>query len=179
MALLPIVERKVQKNGITIDYITYFSETLRKLIVPSQYKKLKPKFNNTVLCRRDPRDISKIYVYDEDIKDYIIVPYADIRKPALNLKELRESIAEAKKTVMGRELESHDIFEAHDRLHQYVETSKKEMKSVRRKLSSKKHQIKTIELEKKILTESLEDRQIIKDNLTEDEEDGYEIYPIG
>lgn len=179
MALLPIVERKVQKNGITIDYITYFSETLRKLIIPSQYKKLKPKFNNTVLCRRDPRDISKIYVYDEDIKDYIIVPYADIRKPAMNLKELRESISQAKKTITGRELEPHDIFEAYDRLHQYIETSKKEMKSVRRQQSSKKHQTKTIELEKKILTESIEERQTIKDNSIEDDEDGYEIYPIG
>lgn len=41
MALLPEIRRAVQKNGITIDYITYFSEYLRKWIIPSQYKKLK------------------------------------------------------------------------------------------------------------------------------------------
>ena len=39
-AILPKIKRSVQKNGITIDYITYFSETLRKYIIPSQYKKL-------------------------------------------------------------------------------------------------------------------------------------------
>ena len=38
MALLPGINRTVQKNGITIDYITYFSETLRKYIIPTQYK---------------------------------------------------------------------------------------------------------------------------------------------
>ena len=180
MALLPAIERKVQKNGITIDYITYFSETLRKLIIPTQYKKLNPKFNNTVTCRRDPRDISKIYVYDEDIKDYITIPYADIKKPAMNLKELRASISEAKRVITGRELEPYDIFESYDRLHQYVETSKKEMKSVRRKQSSKKHQKKTLELEKKVMKESLDKKQQIKDAITEDDEDdGYEIYPIG
>ncbi len=179
MALLPAIERKVQKNGITIDYITYFSETLRKWIVPTQYKKLDSKFNNTVICRRDPRDISKIYVYDEDIKDYIIVPYADIKKPAMNLKELRESISEAKKAITGRELEPHDIFEAYDRLHEYVETSKKEMKSIRRKQSSKKHQKKTIELEKKVLKETIEEKQQVQNKSFDDEDDGYEIYPIG
>ncbi len=178
MALFPKLERKVQKNGITIDYVTYFSETLRKWIIPSQYKKLNPKFNNTVICRRDPRDISKIYVYDEDIKDYIVVPYADIRKPAMNLKELRESISEAKKAVTGREIESYDIFEAYDRLHQYVENSKKEMKSVRRKQSSKRHQKKTIELDKKVLKDSVEQREQIRNRIVEDEDDGYEIYPI-
>lgn len=178
MALLPAIERKVQKNGITIDYVTYFSETLRKWIIPAQYKKLNSKLNNTVLCRRDPRDISKIYIYDEDIKDYIVVPYSDIRKPSMNLKELRDSIAEAKKAITGRELEPHDIFEAYDRLHSYVETSKKEMKSVRRKQSSKKHQKKTIELEKKIINESIEEKTQSLNKDIDDDDDGYEIYPI-
>lgn len=180
MALLPSTERKVQKNGITIDYITYFSETLRKWIIPTQYRKLSQNFNNKVLCRRDPRDISKIYVYDEDIKEYIIVPYADIKKPAMNMKELRDSIAEAKRLITGRELEPYDIFEAYDRLHEYVVTSQKEMKSVRRKQSSKKHQKKTLELEKKVLKEPIEQKQQLKDDFVEDDEDdGYEIYPVG
>ncbi len=181
MALLPSIERSVQKNGITIDYITYFSENLRKWIIPAQYKRLNPNIINNVICRRDPRDISKIYVYDEDIKDYIIVPYADIRKPAINVSELRKSIAEAKKLVTGRELESHDIFEAYERLHQLVQTTKLEKKSIRRNQSSKKHLNKSLERETELLT-----RQPIKNNLQnislnldEDEDDGYEYYPIG
>lgn len=177
MALLPRIERSVQKNGITIDYVTYFSESLRKWIIPSQYKKLKKDLKNDVICRRDPRDISKIYVYDEDIKDYITVPYADIRKPQMNLSELREAISEAKRQVTGRDLEPHDIFEAKERLRLQVETAKREKKSVRRKKSSKKHQEKTLKMEKEHI--DYKEQKPIQSNTSIEEDDGYDIYPIG
>lgn len=181
MSLLPKIKRSVQKNGITIDYITYFSETLRKYIIPTQYKKLKPDLINEVECRRDPRDISKIYVYDEDIKDYIIVPYADIRKPAMNLTELRKSISEAKKAITGRELEPHDIFEAHERLNQYILDAKKETKSVRRQKSTKKHQEKTMEYESKVLdiTPKSQSKLNLEKQFNEEADSDYEIYEIG
>lgn len=178
MALLPAIERTVQKNGITIDYITYFSETLRKWIIPSQYKKINPNINNKLLCRRDPRDVSKIYVYDEDIKDYIIVPYADIRRPKMDLTELRKSIAEARKAVSGRELEPYDIFEAYDRLQQYVKNAKFEKKSVRRQKSSKLHMNKNLKIEKELLDNS-QMEAVKSSNTTIEDDDGYEYYPIG
>ena len=179
MALLPASERTVQKNGITIDYITYFSETLRKWIIPAQYKKLNQNLiSNTVLCRRDPRDISKIYVYDPDIDNYIEVPYADIKRPAMNIKELRQSIAEAKKEVTGRELEQHDIFQAHNRLFEYTEKAKREQKTVRRQISSKKHMQKTMDYESKVLKSDVTLNKKHKETF-EDDEDGYEYYPVG
>ena len=183
MSLLPEIKRSVQKNGITIDYITYFSETLRKWIIPSQYKKLKPNLKSEVICRRDPRDISKIYVYDEDINDYIVVPYADIKKPKMNLSELREAISEAKKEVTGRELEPHDIFEAKERLRQRVEEARRETKLVKRKRNSKKHQDKTLKMEKERI--NYEDKTIqnsnntLDDSFNDEDDDGYDIYPIG
>jgi putative transposase len=179
MALLPASERTVQKNGITIDYITYFSETLRKWIIPAEYKKLNKNLNsNNVLCRRDPRDISKIYLYDSDIDNYIEVPYADIRRPAMNIKELRKSIAEAKKEVTGRELEQHDIFQAYNRLFEYSEKAKREQKTVRRQKSSKKHMQKTMDYESKILKSDI-NLNVNNKELIEDDEDGYEYYPVG
>ena len=179
MALLPAMERTVQKNGITIDYITYFSEVLRKLIIPAQYKKLKKNLSsNTVLCRRDPRDISKIYVYDEDIDNYIEVPYADIKRPAMDLKELRKAIAEAKKEVTGRELEEHDIFKAQNRILGYSKTAAEKQKSVRRHNSSKKHKQKTIEYEEKILKSDINLNQHSIEN-SEDDDDAFEYYPVG
>lgn len=179
MALLPASERTVQKNGITIDYITYFSETLRKWIIPAQYKKLNKNLqSNNVLCRRDPRDISKIYVYDSDIDNYIEVPYADIRRPAMNIKELRQSIAEAKREVTGRELEQHDIFQAHNRLLGYSENAKREQKTVRRQKSSKKHMQKTMDYESKVLKSDVKLNDIHKETF-EDDEYGYEYYPVG
>ncbi|MGJ0376916.1 transposase [Aliarcobacter cryaerophilus] len=180
MALLPAINRTVQKNGITIDYITYFSETLRKWIIPTQYKKLRPDLENSVVCRRDPRDISKLYVYDEDIKDYITVPYADIRRPKMNLSELRSAISEARAKIKGRELEPHDIFEAHERLHSYVAQAKQEKKSVRRKDSSKKHQEKTLQNDKERIDYRENQSSYISSTSKEEKDDSdYEIYPIG
>lgn len=179
MALLPASERTIQKNGITIDYITYFSETLRKWIVPAQYKKLNKNLkSNNVLCRRDPRDISKIYVYDVDIDNYIEVPYADIKRPAMDLKELRQSINEAKKEVTGRELEQHDIFQAYNRRFGYVQKAQETTKSIRRHISSKKHREKFIEYEESVL-KSDSDINVKNQEIFEDDEDGYEYYPVG
>jgi putative transposase len=180
MALLPAINRTVQKNGITIDYITYFCETLRKWIIPTQYKKLRPDLENSVVCRRDPRDISKLYVYDEDIKDYITVPYADIRRPKMNLSELRSAIADARAKIKGRELEPHDIFEAHERLHSYVAQAKYEKKSIRRKDSSKKHQEKTLQSDKeRIDYKENQPFYVSKTSKNEEDDNDYEIYPIG
>lgn len=180
MALLPAINRTVQKNGITIDYITYFSETIRKWIIPTQYKKLRPDLENNVVCRRDPRDVSKIYVYDEDIKDYITVPYADIRRPKMNLSELRSAIADARVKIKGRELEPHDIFEAHERLHSYVAQAKQEKKSLRRKDSSRKHQEKTLQSDKERIDYKENQPSYIPATSKDEEEDNdYEIYPIG
>ena len=181
MALLPAVQRSVQKNGITIDHITYFSETLRKWIIPVSYKKITKNIHpKKVLCRRDPRDISKIYIYDDEINDYITVPYADIKRPAINLKELRRAISEAKKAVTGRGIESHDIFEAHERLYQYAQKSKREQKSVRRAKSSKKHMQRTTEFEKKQIPEMTIPTKTTPQNNTviEDDDNDFEYYPV-
>lgn len=180
MALLPVMERTVQKNGITIDHVTYFSETLRKWIIPVSYKKITKNIHpKKVLCRRDPRDISKIYVFDDDIKDYIIIPYADIKRPAINLKELRRAISEAKKAVTGRGIESHDIFEAHERLYQYAQKSKREQKSVRRAISSKKHMKRTTEFEKKQIPEmAMPTKNRSQNNTVVEDDDDFEYYPV-
>jgi hypothetical protein len=176
MALLPEIKRAVQKNGITIDYVTYFSEVLRKWIIPTQYKKIKPDLDNCVVCRRDPRDISKIYVYDEDIKDYIVVPYADIKRPKINLSELRASIAEAKRVVTGRDIETHDVFEAYDRLNRYIENAIDQKKIVKRKQNSKLHQEKTLQLDKERI--NYQGKQIkLKVNI-DDNQDVYDLYPV-
>lgn len=181
MALLPTFERTVQKNGITIDYITYFSETLRKWIIPTLYKKISKNLRSMLLiCRRDPRDISKLYVYDPDVDDYIIVPYSDIKKPAINVTELRQAIADAKKEVTGRELEMHDVFRAHDRLNGYVEKAKREKRTTLRHNSSKTHTQKAMAYEKSILvagpiTNATPSNTLSRNN---DEDDDFDYYPV-
>lgn len=180
MALLPAFERTVQKNGITIDYITYFSETLRKWIIPAQYKRinktLQPK---NLLCRRDPRDISKLYVYDPDVNDYIIVPYSDIKRPTINVTELRKAIADARKEVTGRELEMHDIFKAYERLNGYVEKAKREKRTTIRHNSSKIHSQKAMAYEQTVLApDPISTSTTLTPSYDEDDDDGFDYYPV-
>lgn len=149
-SLLPSLERTIQKNGITIDHVTYFSEVLRKWIVPQAVsKKAKSKL---FICKRDPRDISKIYFYDPDIEEYFEVPYRNITNPKINLSELRETIAKIKEDKGDtHSLDETTLFQTYKRMREIEENSKTITKKARRKKSSKKHLNKKLEEDKKLV----------------------------
>jgi putative transposase len=148
-SLLPSIERTVQKTGITIDHITYFSEVLRKWIVP-QYSIKKGK-SRLFTCKRDPRDISKIYFYDPDIKEYFEVPYRNISNPKINLSELKETILKIKEDKgETNSLDESSLFETYKRMKEIEDNSKVKTKKARRKKSSKKHLSKKLEHEEKL-----------------------------
>jgi putative transposase len=77
---LPVVRRSLQRNGITIDHITYFSNALCPWI--RRRGQLGP-----LLIRRDPRDLSRIFVLDAENNIYLEVPYRMLSRPAITLWE--------------------------------------------------------------------------------------------
>ncbi len=77
---LPVVRRSLQRNGLTIDHITYYNPALRTWI--RQRKPAGP-----LLIRRDPRDLSRIFVLDADQNAYLEVPYRMLSRPAITLWE--------------------------------------------------------------------------------------------
>lgn len=79
---LPVLRRTVQRNGITVDRITYFCSALKPWI--ARRDPMEP-----VLVRRDPRDISRIYVYDPETSGYLEIPYRDLSRPSITLWEHR------------------------------------------------------------------------------------------
>lgn len=84
---MPFVERTVQRYGVVIDQIWYYSDVLRVWIQAyedpnARYRKLR-KF----AFKRDPRNISAVYFYDPDLKDYFIVPYRNTTHPAITIWE--------------------------------------------------------------------------------------------
>ena len=54
---LPVLRRSLQRNGLTIDHVTYFSSALRAWITARN----RP---GPLLVRRDPRDLSRVFVLD-------------------------------------------------------------------------------------------------------------------
>ena len=79
---LPVVYRKLQRDGITLDHITYYSNALRPWI----QLRTQP---NPLLIRRDPRDLSRIFVLDPESHVYLEVPYRMLSRPAITLWEHR------------------------------------------------------------------------------------------
>ncbi len=54
---LPVLNRSLQRNGIRIEHLTYFSPALRAWITARE----RP---DPLLVRRDPRDLSRVFVLD-------------------------------------------------------------------------------------------------------------------
>jgi putative transposase len=79
---LPVLRRSLQRDGITIDHLTYFSAALRAWITT----RTRP---GPLLIRRDPRDLSRVFVLDAQDGSYLEVPTRDLSRPAISLWEHR------------------------------------------------------------------------------------------
>jgi putative transposase len=78
---LPAETRRVGRNGFQINRIHYWAPLLARLFPPS----------TCVLIRHDPRDLSKVYVPSPSNAAYLVIPYADLRRPPITLAELRRA----------------------------------------------------------------------------------------
>ncbi len=79
---LPALRRSLQRDGITIDHLTYFSSALRAWITARDR-------SDPLLVRRDPRDLSRVFVLDPLDGGYLEVPTRDLSRPAISLWEHR------------------------------------------------------------------------------------------
>jgi putative transposase len=77
---LPVSSRLLRREGFTLNGITYFSHHLQSLIAN---RKTFGKF----LLRRDPRDISRIYVLHPETQEYLEIPCRTLNHPSLTLWE--------------------------------------------------------------------------------------------
>jgi putative transposase len=79
---LPVVRRTLRRDGIVIDHIHYFSDALKPWIERDGPPR-------RLLIRRDPRDLSRIYVHDPDDGGYLEVGYRELSRPPVSLWEHR------------------------------------------------------------------------------------------
>ena len=70
---LPVVRRSLQRDGLTIDHVTYFSSALRAWIMARD----RP---GPLLVRRDPRDLSRVFVLDPLDGGYLKLPTRDMSR---------------------------------------------------------------------------------------------------
>ena len=84
---LPYEERSVQRYGIALDGVHYYSDVLRRWIASREPEDARRK--RAFIVRRDPRDISLLYFFDPELQCYFEIPYRDRSRPPLSLWELR------------------------------------------------------------------------------------------
>jgi putative transposase len=91
---MPFVERTIQSYGIEVDGIGYYSQDLRTFIGMKDPNN--PKLKRQFLVRRDPRDISVVYLLDPHSGGYLPIPYRDTTHPAISLWEWNKTKKKAK-----------------------------------------------------------------------------------
>jgi putative transposase len=82
---LPVLRRTLTRTGFVIDHVRYFCDALKPWIAR------RDRLDRFVI-RRDPRDISRVWVLDPDGRVYLEVPYRTLAHPPVSLWEHRAAV---------------------------------------------------------------------------------------
>lgn len=131
---LPTYARTIQRNGVNIDGLNYYDHALRPFInaIDSDTKKKKQ-----FIFKRDIRDMSHVWFYDETTQTYYKINLANGEIPPMSASEYNEV-----RKIIGKKnassISDHEIIEAREELHRQVTEASKKSKKVRRELEKSK-----------------------------------------
>ena len=132
---LPVKERSVQTYGIQWD-LFYFCDALRPWIAKKDPEDSKDKLK--LIVRRDPRDISKVWVYNPSLNEYMLAPCTDQTVGPISIweyKELKKIHPDLKASPSDRKKMLNSVHE----LREFTKESANKTKSHRRKLQRQKN----------------------------------------
>jgi putative transposase len=121
IGFLPIIHRKLQRNGLIFQHIRYWADVLPAIAQPKE----------SLITRYDPRNLSRLYVLTPN-KTYQAVPYADVRRPPITLAELRYAHAELLREAKGS-INEERLFAMYARQNAIVTDATKATKAARRR----------------------------------------------
>jgi len=133
---LPVIRRTLTRTGFVIDHIHYYADALKPWI--ARRERL-PAF----LIRRDPRDISRIWVLEPEGQHYLEIHYRTMSHPAVTLWEQRQALAKLRQ--LGREqVDESALFRMIGQMREIVTTAQKATRKARRDADRRQH-LKTSE----------------------------------
>ncbi|MCG3667774.1 Mu transposase C-terminal domain-containing protein [Aliarcobacter butzleri] len=139
---LPSIERTVQKNGVTIDGLTYFDQILRTKIRGYDIGYETSNSNPKYIFKRDPRDISFIWFYDNIQQEYYKIGFANMEFPPMSLQELNIIKNNIEKTN-SKILNEYNILEGYKELYNHVDESIKKTKQQKKMIQKAKNNKKS------------------------------------
>lgn len=128
---LPYFERTIQDYGVVIDHIHYYSDVLRPWINALEEKSPKNRRKRKFIFKRDPRDISVLFFYDPEAKDYLEIPYSDLTLPPMTLWEHREVLRQLESEGV-KDIDQVRLFDAYKKKRAIEERAKTQTQLVRR-----------------------------------------------
>lgn len=128
---LPILRRTLTRTGFVIDHIHYYADALKPWIARRDRQ---PSF----LIRRDPRDISRIWVLEPEGQHYLEIPYRTLSHPAVTLWEQRQALAKLRQ--QGREqVDELALFRMIRQMRDIVTTAQQTTRKARRDAERRRH----------------------------------------
>lgn len=128
---LPVIRRVLTRTGFVIDHVHYFANALKPLIARRSR-------TSGFLVRRDPRDISRIWVLEPDSQEYLEIPYRTQSYPSVTLWEHRQAVARLHE--QGRkDVDEAAVFRAIERMRQIAHDAQKVTKRARRDGERRQH----------------------------------------
>ena len=151
---LPIYERTIQKNGVNIEGLNYYDHVLRTKINQTENGRKKQ-----FIFKRDPRDISYIWFYEESTKEYFKIPVANQNMPSMTAWEFYSIKTNLKNKGLKR-VNQDAILEAREELHNQIQLSVKNSKKARRD----SQRLKNKDIEMKEINNNFSNNKINIDN---------------
>lgn len=128
---LPVIRRTLTRTGFVIDHVHYFSNALKPWV--ARRERL-----GKFVIRRDPRDISRVWVLDPDGQNYVEVPYRMPSHPSVTLWEHREALARLRQ--LGRDqVDEHALFSMVDQMRTISRDAQKSTRRSRRNRQRRTH----------------------------------------
>lgn len=121
---LPVIRRTLTRTGFVIDHVQYYSDALKPWIAR------RDRLGKFVL-RRDPRDISRIWVLDPDGGVYLEVPYRTLSRPPISVWEQQAAVARLRE--QGRaEVDEQALFAMVEQMRQITDAAAGATRKARR-----------------------------------------------
>lgn len=129
---MPLIKRTVQRSGVSINNIDYYGDVLRKWINAFDKKiSSKTKLKRKFIFKQDPRDISKVYFLDPDLKMYYEIPYLNISGPKMSKWEYNKIVNKLKED--RKPIDEVNIFKGYKRMREFEDEARKKTKSTRKR----------------------------------------------
>ena len=121
---LPVIRRTLTRTGFVVDHVQYYRDALKPWIARRE------ELDRFVL-RRDPRDISRIWVLDPDGGAYLEVPYRTLSRPPISAWEQQAAVRRLRE--LGRaEVDENALFAMVEQMRQVTDAAAATTRTARR-----------------------------------------------